>query len=311
MLDKRKNKPTLVIFTSGTTGEPKGIVHDWNKLMSRYKTKRPALRTIAFFPLDHMGGINTMMHTLLNDGCLIVPQRRDPDYICRLIQDYKVELLPATPTFLKLLLAGEYYKKYNLKSLKLITYGAESMSQTVLDRLIKAFPDARFKQTYGLSEIGVLRTKSKGNSTWMQIGEHCRVVKGMLEIKIDTAMVGYLNAPSPFTSDGYFRTGDKVETSVDLNDQYYRIIGRESELINVAGSKVQPQEVEEVIMQLEGVEDVTVYGEKNYLLGQVVCAKVKGRTEGIKEHCRKYLEPYKVPVKITESNETGFKKKRS
>jgi acyl-CoA synthetase (AMP-forming)/AMP-acid ligase II len=82
-------------------------------------------------------------------------------------------------------------------------------------------------------------------------------------------------------------------------------------MINVAGNKVQPQEVEDVIMLLEGVEDVTVYAEKNYLLGQVVCAKIKGRIEGVKEHCRKHLESYKIPVKITQTNETGFKKKRS
>lgn len=71
-------------------------------------------------------------------------------------------------------------------------------------------------------------------------------------------MLGYLNAPSPFTDDGWFITGDSVE----VNGEYLKILGRKSELINVGGEKVYPQEVENIILELGNVREVTVYGEK-------------------------------------------------
>jgi acyl-CoA synthetase (AMP-forming)/AMP-acid ligase II len=142
-------------------------------------------------------------------------------------------------------------------------------------------------------------------------------VDGLLEIKSDSAMLGYINAPSPYTEDGWFKTGDAVE----VNGEYFRILGRRSELINVGGEKVFPQEVENVILELDQVKDVVVFGEKNPLTGSIVCAKIsvdeslpkQEIVKLIKTHCRSKLAPFKVPVKI--SVETGgfgntrFKKK--
>ena len=319
LLDELRDKKvaTLVLFTSGTTGEPKGIVHDFTKLLEKYKTRRPAYRTLAFLPLDHMGGINTMLHTLYNGGCLIVPQKRDPEYICKLIQDYEIELLPTTPTFLKLLIASRCYEKYNLSSLEIISYGTEAMPQVILDKLNEIFPEVKLLQTYGMSELGVLRSKSKdNNSLWVKIGGEgfeTRVVDGMLEIKADTAMVGYINAPSPFTEDGWIKTGDRVE----VEGEYYKILGRESEVINVGGNKVYPQEVEEVILQMYNVIDCTVYGLPNYLMGQIVCADITWHHPRynfiyeVKSHCKKHLDHYKIPIKISLVDQTeNFKKKR-
>ena len=75
LLDKLRDSGDagLVLFSSGSSGEPKAIVHNFTKLLKKYNIKRPAYRTLAFLPLDHMGGLNTMLHTLYNGGCLIVP----------------------------------------------------------------------------------------------------------------------------------------------------------------------------------------------------------------------------------------------
>jgi acyl-CoA synthetase (AMP-forming)/AMP-acid ligase II len=287
--------------------------------MEKYKVPRPAYRTIAFIPLDHMGGLNTLFHTLYNGGCIIIPENRKPEYICKLIEEYEVELLPVTPTFLNLLLISEAYKNYDLSSLKIISYGTEPMPQTTLDRLQKIFPKVRLQQTYGLSELGVLRSKSKDNcSLWIKIGGEgfdTRVVDGMLEIKADTAMLGYINAPSPFTEDGWFKTGDRVE----VDGEYYRILGRESEVINVGGNKVYPTEIENVILTIDNVADVLVYGEKNLIMGQVVCADVqlvkeeKDASARIKRECKPLLSPYKIPMRVNCSPDVltnKFKKQR-
>ena len=83
-------------------------------------------------------------------------------------------------------------------------------------------------------------------------------------------MLGYLNAPSPFDADGWFNTQDLVETDGD----YIRILGRKSELINVGGEKVHPTEIENVLLQLDNVKDVTVRGRPNPITGEVVAAKI-------------------------------------
>ena len=133
-------------------------------------------------------------------------------------------------------------------------------------------------------------------------GYKTRIVDGILQIKADSAMLGYLNAPSPFTEDGYFVTGDKVLQK----NEYIKILGSESEIINVGGEKVYPQEVESVILQMKNVADVKVYGEKNSIMGNIVCAKVrllnyadkKSFTNSLKLYCRKMLQNFMVPVKV-------------
>jgi long-chain acyl-CoA synthetase len=319
---KELNHGCLVLFTSGTSGEPKAIVHDFTKLIEKYKVKRPAYRTIAFLPLDHMGGLNTLLHTLYNGGCIIVPQNRKPDYICQLIETYEIELLPTTPSFLNLLLVSKVYQNYDLSSLKIISYGTEPMLQSTLDKLKEVFPNVRLQQTYGLSELGVLRSKSKDDtSLWVKIGGEgfeTRVRDGLLEIKADSAMVGYINAPSPFTEDGWFMTGDRVE----VDGEYFRILGRESDIINVGGEKVFPSEIENVIQSFDNIADVLVYGEKNDILGNIVCAKIKlvnNEDEDsfklrLRKYCKTKLQSFKIPMKIQfdygEQVSDRFKKQR-
>jgi len=197
------------------------------------------------------------------------------------------------------------------------------MAQSTLSRLKEAFPDVKLQQTYGLIELGVLRSKSKSDdSLWIKVGGEgydLRVVDGLLEIKADSAMLGYLNAPSPFTDDGWFMTGDQVEVDGD----YLKILGRKSEIINVGGEKVYPAEVESVIQELSNVAEVTVFGEKNPLMGNIVCAKVrlisdednKSFTLRLKKYCKLHLQSFKIPVKVTINNEFQFgdryKKKRN
>jgi len=97
-------------------------------------------------------------------------------------------------------------------------------------------------------------------------GFQTRIVDGLLEIKAESAMLGYLNHESPFTEDGWFKTGDAVE----VDGEYIRILGRKSEIINVGGEKVYPAEVESVILQMDGVEDAIVTGAENPIIGKIV-----------------------------------------
>jgi len=319
---RERRHPGLVLFTSGSSGKPKAAVHDFLGLLEKFKVSRRALKTINFLLFDHWGGLNTMLHTLSNAGEIIPVYDRNPEAVCALIEKHSIELLPASPTFLNLMLLGKSYSRYDMSSLRAITYGTEPMPMSTLSRLREAFPDVRLHQTYGLIELGVLRSKSRDDeSLWVKVGGEgyeTRVVDGILHIRAQSAMLGYLNAPNPFTEDGWFITGDSVET----DGEYIKILGRKSEMINVGGDKVSPSEIESVIQELDNVAEVTVYGEKHPLVGNIVCAKVrllspedaKAFSRRLRCFCRQRLQGYKVPVKVSlvtsEQHTDRFKKNR-
>jgi len=312
----------LVLFSSGSTGKSKAAVHDFVPLLEKFHHRRPSLRTLTFLLFDHIGGVNTLLHTLSNQGCVVTVESRIPDAVCAAIEAYRVQVLPTSPTFLNLLLLSEAWKDRDLSSLQLVTYGTEPMPETTLARMREAFPSVRMQQTYGLSEVGILRSKSRSSdSLWVRIGGEgfeTRIVDGLLEIRARSAMLGYLNAPSPFTEDGWFQTGDAVE----VDGEYLRILGRVSEMINVGGEKVHPAEVESVLQTLDGVEDVAVTAEPHPITGHIVKARVKlSREESLAEfrrrmraHCRERLARFKIPQKVVLTSESlhggRFKKMR-
>jgi acyl-CoA synthetase (AMP-forming)/AMP-acid ligase II len=186
------------------------------------------------------------------------------------------------------------------------------MPEATLNRMNHLLPGIKFKQTYGLIEIGVLSTVSESDSsTLVKLGGdgyEIRIVDDMLEIKAKTSMLGYLNADSPFTSDGYFKTGDVVEQHGD----YFKILGRRSNLIFTGGEKVYPSEIESVILNCEWVEDVKVYGVPHPLLGKVIAAQVQtnssldhGALRGeLRSFCISRLSRFKVPMQIDFTSES-------
>ncbi len=298
--------PGLILFSSGSTGKSKAAVHDFVPMLEKYKVPRHSLRTITFLLFDHIGGVNTLLYNLSNAGCVITVPDRKPETVCATIERYGVELLPTSPTFLNLLLVSGALEKYKLDSLKMVTYGTEVMPESTLARIHEILPNVKLLQTYGLSEVGILRSKSKSSdSLWVKVGGEgfeTRIVDGMLEIKAKSAMLGYLNAPSPFTEDGWFKTGDAVE----VDGEYIRILGRKSEIINVGGEKVYPAEVESTLQTMDGVVEVVVSGQSHPLTGNIVVARVKlGTDENLpqfrkrmREFCSERLARFKIPQKV-------------
>jgi acyl-CoA synthetase (AMP-forming)/AMP-acid ligase II len=303
---RRRIHPGLVLFSSGSTGKSKAAVHDLVPLLKKFETRRKPWRAISFLLYDHIGGLNTMLFSLSNGGCLVTVNERTPDAVLAAVERHRVELLPASPTFLNLILISEAWRQHDLSSLQLVTYGTEPMPESTLRRFHEILPHVRLQQTYGLSELGILRSKSlSSDSLWVKIGGdgfEWRVVDNILQIRAASAMLGYLNAPSPFTADGWFDTRDRVEQ----DGEYLKILGRESEIINVGGEKVYPNEVESVIQEVENVAEVVVFPEANAITGHIVCARVTTlRPEDqsslalrIKKHCAARLQRFKVPARV-------------
>jgi long-chain acyl-CoA synthetase len=303
---RERGHPGLILFSSGSTGQSKAAVHDVVGILGKFRLGRHARRAITFLLYDHIGGFNTMLYQLSNGGCIVTVQDRDPDTVLRAVERHRVELLPTSPTFINLILLSEAYRRYNLSSLKIVTYGTEPMPESTLRRFHQLLPHINLQQTYGLSEVGILRSKSRSSdSLWVKLGGEgfqTRVVDGILQIKAESAMLGYLNAPSPFTDDGWFNTGDKVE----VDGEYFRILGRQSEIINVGGQKVYPAQVESVVQEMPEVAEVSVHGEKNAITGEIVCAAVRLRQRRderqfhreLRQFCRGRLQEFQIPMRI-------------
>jgi acyl-CoA synthetase (AMP-forming)/AMP-acid ligase II len=301
-----RGAPGLILFSSGSSGRPKGILHDMAAVLEKFRAPGPPITAIAFLMLDHFGGINTIFSILGGLGTVVTVEDRSVHAICRAIEAHRVEVLPTTPSFLNLLIRSDATRRHDLSSLRKITYGTEVMPQETLDRVRAAFPDVVLQQTYGLSELGVLRSRSREDgSLWVRIGGEgfeTKIVDGILWIRSRYAMVGYLNAPDAFDADGWFNTQDRVEVDGD----WFRILGRDSDLINVAGQKVYPAEVEQAILALPNVRDVAVFGEPHPLLGNVVVARVVTETPEsapelkvrIRTACAASLAAFKLPTKV-------------
>jgi acyl-CoA synthetase (AMP-forming)/AMP-acid ligase II len=318
LLDRLRGEPReagLILFTSGSSGKNKASVHRFSRLIANVMQKPgAAYRTLIFLMFDHIGGVNTLLHVLCNGGTAVFVSDRSAATVCHAIESQRVQLLPTTPTFLNMLLISDQRQAYDLSSLELITYGTEPMSLATLKALNQALPGVRCKQTYGLTEVGILPTRSEdAGSTWMKVGgqhHEVRIVDGILWIRTDAAMLGYLNAPSPFDHDGWFNTGDKVEE----RGGYLRILGRESEIINVGGEKVYPSEIENLVLQVENISDVVVSGKPSALTGHLVFATVQliapepaAQVERrVRAHCREHLPPFKVPVGVKVSEDPMF-----
>ena len=303
----------LILFSSGITGEPKAMVHDLDVLVDSYKKDVvKEINSIIFLTFDHIGGIDTLFSLLSIGGTITIPESRDPESVCALIERNKVDVLSCSPTFLNLLILSEAFKMYNLSSLRIIGFGAERMPEFLYQRLKEIFPAVRFQQKFGTSETNAIRVKNHpADNLYMRIEDpniQFKIVDNELWLKSSTQILGYLNTNADNFEEGWFKTGDIVDT---YEDRYFRIIGRKKEIINVGGEKVFPGEVENIILQLKCITGCTVYGLKNIITGESVVAEVAvkqgfGATEvknQIREICTQRLDAYKRPsrIKIVES----------
>ena len=288
----------ITIFTSGTTGQPKKVVHTVQtltrsvRLGERY---RGQVWAYAYNP-THMAGLQVFFQAFENLNTLINVFNKQRSEVYELIAEYSVTHISATPTFYRLLLPFE--KAY--ESVIRVTLGGEKSDQHLYDSIVKIFPSAKINNVYASTEAGSLFA-AKGDC--FQIPEKIRDKFTVVddELLIHKSLLGRSDS---FKFEGdYYHSGDLIEW-VDKESGLFRFKSRKNELINVGGYKVNPGEVEDVISAIDGVKQVLVYGKANSVLGNVLCADIQ-LEEGseltnvdIKKALASQLQDFKIPRRI-------------
>jgi len=271
-------RPHLV-QTTGTTGTPRGVRHDWNRLLrgtARIKPE-PGHRWLLAYGIHQFAGLQIMLHVFAAGATLVAPAPRRPREGLRAMRELGVTHASATPTFWRFVLAEMRGDGGPVPVLQQITLGGEAIPGPLLGDLEKSFPDARISQVYAASEFGStgsMRDRRAGLSAEvLDRGDDAevaiKIVDGELWIRSRTGMLGYYGEP-PVDPDAWRPTGDLVE----LDGDRIHFLGRSSEVINVGGVKVHPLTIEERVSAVDGVGVARVFGRPNPMTGQIVALEV-------------------------------------
>jgi acyl-CoA synthetase (AMP-forming)/AMP-acid ligase II len=269
----------LLILTTGTTGAPKGVRHDWTRLLRPFRHVAPATgqRWLLAYGLHQFGGLQLVLQTLAAGATLVAPVPRRPKSGLAALRAHGVTHASATPTYWRFLLAELAAGDEPAPALEQVTLGGEAVPASLLAELRRVFPTARISQIYAANESGSVRSvRDERNGLPLSVLDDdpdadvaLKIVGDELWVRSRIGMLGYYG-DDPVDPDEWRPTGDLVEV-VD-GRVYFR--GRRSEIINVGGTKVHPLPIEERISAVAGVRVVRVYGRRNALTGAIVAAEV-------------------------------------
>jgi len=318
-----KNEQAGIIFlSSGSTGKPKAILHRAESLLQKYEYSKKRFITLAFLLFDHIAGIDTLLYTLSAGGTIVCIEDRNPETVIKALKEKRIEVFPTSPSYINLLLLEDSFNQKFLSDLQVITFGSERITQYTLKNLQKKFESVRIVQKYGITEMGSPYVICNENDpSWIKIDKRnteYKIENSTLYLKSNSSMLGYIFEDRCEHFNGWFNTQDKVE----VDGEWIKILGRETDIINVGGQKVYPAEVESVLLGMDNIREVSVFAKDNPIMGKIVAAKinleddepVNSLKKRIRKYCKNRLESFKIPVhiEITQENQVSdrFKKVR-
>ena len=335
---------TILMYTAGTTGFPKGVMLT-HKSFSIYvldNVTPPDTDTIEknilTVPLYHVAGIQAMMAAIYGGRTIVIERQFDPAEWMGLVQKEKVGRAMMVPTMLKQLIDNPDFKKFDLSSLQVITYGAAPMPLEVIKKAIQLMPKVSFINAFGQTETASTITALSPEDhviTGATEAEREKKLKRLSSIgkpmadiemkvidevgkEVPMGQVGEIVARGPRVMTGYWKDEEKTKKTIDKDgwvhtgdmgykDEagYYFLAGRATDLIIRGGENISPEEVENIIFAHPKIDDVAVIGVPDDEWGEVpkaICVVKKGcedcTPEEIMEHCRKNLASYKRPRSV-------------
>jgi fatty-acyl-CoA synthase len=326
--------PCLIVYTSGTTGRPKGALISHHGLVHIARVQHAIwnldpLRVINNLPINHIGCVGDVTcDTLVPGGTLVFQEQFDPGEMLRAVERERITFFGHVPTALQLIVSHPAFESTDFSSVQVIIWEGAAAPVDLIERLRTKC--AELANAYGMTEtvgcvtytfdsddldiladsvgwpvpeFGVRIAGPEGRS--VAVGE-----SGEIQVKGDFVTLGYWNRPEAtrelFTADGWLRTGD---LAVERPDGAYRLIGRLKEMFKSGGYNVYPREIEQVLESHPEVAMAAVIGMPDPLYQEVGHAFVlvpSGRAippEELERHCRTLLANYKVPKRFTVATE--------
>ncbi|MEA1674276.1 AMP-binding protein [Nitrospirillum sp. BR 11163] len=264
---------TLVLESSGTTGTPKRLCHDFDRLAARVQAGRGRGGVwLATFDPGGYAGLQVLLTVLRGGGALVAGDAHDVPALADLAQRHAVTHISATPSFWRaFLLTGKS------PPLKALTLGGEPADQPVLDRLAAAFPGGTIRHIYASTEAGALFAVADGRAgfpaAWLETGVEgtdLAVRDGVLFVRGPRLATALADGRRLIDADGWYATGDRVEVVGD------RVLfrGREDGVVNVGGVKVMPDAVEALIQAVPGIVDAAVRVRPSPITGHLLTAQL-------------------------------------
>ena len=296
--EMEKSTSEISIFTSGTTGQPKEVIHNLHSLTRAVRVSvnyRKQVWGYAYNP-THMAGLQVFFQAFENLNTLVNIFHLSRLDVYRNIREKRITHISATPTFYRLLLPAEGVCPLVVR----VSLGGEKSDCKLHESILKIFPNAKINNIYASTEAGTLfAAKGENFQIPSNVIAKIKIVKN--ELWIHKSLLG--KSDSFIFSEDYYCTGDIVEW-VDSEKGIFRFKSRKNELINVGGYKVNPSEVEESILQIPDVLQAVVFGKKNSVLGNILCAELKlipgsQLTEiSIRSYLSNVLQDFKIPRRI-------------
>jgi len=309
----RRRATEWVLLTSGTTGDPKMVIHTLATLIgaiSPDSAGAPTRNWATFYDIRRYGGLQILLRAIAGRGSLTLRGAGETvdDFLIR-AGAAGVTHISGTPSHWRLVLMNRAARRIAPDYVRL---SGEIADQAALDALSALYPRARVAHAYASTEAGVGFEVDDGRAGFPAsfLGERnngvaMRIVEGSLRIRSSRAALRYLgdDAPGLRDSEGFVDTGDMIE----IHGDRCHFVGRRGGIINVGGAKVNPEEVEAVINLHPGVHASLVKARKNPITGALVAADVV-LNEGVIEAatlkqeivaaCASRLAPHKVPALV-------------
>lgn len=294
----KRSAAEISIFTSGTTGQPKKIVHTVASLTRSVRMGEKYKNDVWGFAYNptHMAGLQVFFQAFENVCTLVNLFGKSRTEIYDIIQHRHITHLSATPTFYRLLLPVQRTCPGVVRA----TLGGERSDTPLYENIRKIFPNAKVNNIYASTEAGALFA-SKDDCFRIPDAIRNRIKVSDNELLIHKSLLG--TSESMSLEGDYYHSGDLIEW-VDERQGLFRFISRKNEMINVGGYKVNPEEVETALLAIAGVRQALVYGKSNSVLGNVICTDIvpddgyKLDAVDIKQALQGILQDFKIPRRI-------------